>query len=128
EVRDVLETFIKTQNLNANESQTECHIQNSKPDSLSESENDSRNQKEAGGNVVPANNVRSLPSRELPLAMVIDACPNMLWLVKGGGENRNWQEFLAVSAVARPNLGISPSAWEEARTAMGETQAAITIA
>lgn len=128
EVRDVLETFIKTQNLNANESQTERHIQNSKPDSLPESENSSRNLERASGSAAPADNVRSLPTRELPLAMVMDACPNMLWLVKGGGEIRSWQEFLAAAAVARPTLGISPSAWEEARTAMGETQAAITVA
>ncbi len=128
EIREALETFTKTQNPDANESHSGRHIQNSKPDSNTESENGSRTKKEASGSVVPADNVRSLPSRELPLAMVMDACPNMLWLVKGGGEIRNWQEFLAAAAVARPTLGISPSAWEEARTAMGETQAAITIA
>ena len=49
-------------------------------------------------------------------------------LVKGGGGIRNWREFLAAAEVARPTMGVSPSAWEEARTAMGEQQAAITIA
>lgn len=60
--------------------------------------------------------------------MVMDACPNVAWLLKGGGEIRHWRDFLAAAEVARPTLGISPSAWEEARIAMGETQAAITIA
>ncbi|WP_292267025.1 replication initiation protein RepC, partial [Mesorhizobium sp.] len=69
-----------------------------------------------------------LPKRELPLGIVLDGCPNMLWLVKGGGGIRNWREFLAAAEIARPAMGISPSAWEEARTAMGEQQAAITIA
>ena len=86
------------------------------------------NKDEAGGNVADTDNVRSLPKRELPLGIVLDACPNMLWLVKGGGGIRNWREFLAAAEVARPAMGISPSAWEEARTAMGEQQAAITIA
>lgn len=128
QVRDALESFVKTTNLSANESQVERHIQNSKSDSKSESENGFREKQEASGNVAGTDNVRSLPKRELPLSMVMDACPNLAWLLKGGGEIRHWRDFLAAAEVARPTLGISPSAWEEARIAMGETQAAITIA
>ncbi|MEI8703216.1 replication initiation protein RepC (plasmid) [Mesorhizobium mediterraneum] len=128
EVREALESFVKRQKVDANESQNGRHIQNSKPDSKSESENGLGNKDEAGGNVADTDNIRSLPKRELPLGIVLDACPNMLWLVKGGGGIRNWREFLAAAEVARPAMGISPSAWEEARTAMGEQQAAITIA
>ena len=128
EVRDALESFVKAQNLNANESQTERHIQTSKPDSKSESENSSGITDAASGSAEITDNVRSLPRRELPLTIVLDACSNMLWLVKGGGGIRNWREFLAAAEAARPSLGISPSAWEEARTTMGEQQAAITVA
>ncbi|MER8396087.1 replication initiation protein RepC [Mesorhizobium sp. M1340] len=128
EVREALESFVKTQNVDANESRNGCHIQNSKPDTKFESESGLGNKDEAGGNVADTDNVRSLPKRELPLGIVLDACPNMLWLVKGGGGIRNWREFLAAAEVARPTMGISPSAWEEAHTAMGEQQAAITIA
>ncbi|MER9548363.1 plasmid replication protein RepC [Mesorhizobium sp. M0322] len=128
EVREALESFVKTQKVDANESRNGCHIQNSKPDSKFESESGLGNKDEAGANVADTDNVRSLPKRELPLGIVLDACPNMLWLVKGGGGIRNWREFLAAAEVARPTMGISPSAWEEARTAMGEQQAAITIA
>jgi len=128
EVRDALESFVKAPNLNANESQIERHIQNSKPDFKSESESGLGNKDEASGGAEITDNVRSLPRRELPLTIVLDACSNMLWLVKGGGGIRNWREFLAAAEVARPSLGISPSAWEEARTAMGEQQAAITVA
>ena len=128
QVRDALESFIKTKNLNANESQIERHIQNSKPDYKSESESGSGIKDEASGNAEITDNIRSLPRRELPLTIVLDACANMLWLVKGGGGIRNWREFLAAAEVARPSLGISPSAWEEARTAMGEQQAAIAVA
>ena len=69
-----------------------------------------------------------MPKRELPLGIVLDACPNLLWLVKGGGSIRNWRDFLTAANLARPVLGISPSAWEDARVALGEQQAAITIA
>ncbi|WP_404924699.1 plasmid replication protein RepC [Mesorhizobium sp. ORM16] len=128
EVREALESFVKTQKVDANESQNGRHIQNSKPDSKFESECGLGNKEEAGANVADIDNVRSLPKRELPLGIVLDACPNMLWLVKGGGGIRNWREFLAAAEVARPAMGISASAWEEAWTAMGEQQAAITIA
>src|SRR5690606_12068553 len=47
DIRDALETFTKTQNLNANESQFERHIQNSNPDASSESKSGSRNKEEA---------------------------------------------------------------------------------
>ena len=128
QVRDTLESFVKARNLNANESQVERHIQNSKPDSKTESEHGFRKKHEASGSAADTDNVRSLPKRELPLSMVMDACPNIAWLLKGGGEIRQWRDFLAAAEVARPTLAISPSAWEEARIAMGETQAAITIA
>ena len=128
QIRDVLESFVKSQNLNANESQTERHIQNSNTESKIESEHGLGTKKEESGSGGETDNLRSLPKRELPLGIVLDACPNLLWLVKGGGGIRNWREFLATTDLARPVLGISPSAWEDAKVAMGEQQAAITLA
>jgi len=128
EIREVLESFVESMNPSANESQTERHIQNSNPDSRSESERGLGTRNEASGSTGESDNVRSLPRRELPLGIVLDACPNLLWLVKGGGGIRNWREFLAAAEVARPVLGISPSAWEDAQVAMGEQQAAIALA
>jgi replication initiation protein RepC len=52
----------------------------------------------------------------------------MNWMVNGGGEVRSWRDFLAAAEIARSILGISPSAWEQAQIAMGEQQAAITLA
>lgn len=127
EIREVLESFVKSTNTSANESQTERHIQNSNPEAKSESERGLGNSKEASGTAAETDNVRSLPRRELPLGIVLDACPNILWLVKGG-DIRSWRDFMAAAETARPVLGISPSAWEEAQIAMGEQQAAITLA
>lgn len=127
EVHDMLELFTKTQNMDANESHSGRHIQNSNPDSIFESDNGSGKKKEAGGSADENDNLRSLPKRELPLGIVLDACPDLLDLALGG-RIRHWSDFLAAVEVARPMLGVSPSAWREACEAMGEVQAAITIA
>ncbi len=58
--------------------------------------------------------------------MVLSACPDIVDYAKGG--IANWRDFLATAAVVRPMLGISPSAWEEARTVMGEAEAAVVVA
>ena len=127
EIRDVLESFVKNETPDANESHTGRHIQNSKPDFTFESENGFREKVEAGGNVAETDNVRSLPKRELPLGIVLDACPGVRELTPGG-EIRHWRDFLAAVELARPMLGISPSAWREAREVLGEQHAAITLA
>ena len=58
--------------------------------------------------------------------MVLSACPNIVDYAKGGISN--WRDFLAVAAVVRAMLGVSPSAWEEAQAVMGEIPAAIVVA
>ncbi len=127
EILEALESFAKTKNPDANESHFGRHIQNSKPDSIFESEHRSRKEDKAGGNAAENDNLHSLPKRELPLGIVLDACPDLKDLAQGG-EIRHWRDFLAAAEVARPMLGVSPSAWREACEAMGETQAAITLA
>ncbi|MDV3253478.1 replication initiation protein RepC [Devosia sp. BK] len=127
QIRDVLESFVKTQNLNANESQIDRHIQNSNTESKNELESGLGVKREEGGSAGETDNLRRLPKRELPLGIVLDACPNVRWLTKGGDISQ-WREFLAAAELARPVLGISPSAWEDAQVAMGEQPAAITLA
>ena len=127
EIRELLETFAKTQNLDANESHSGCHIQNSNPDLSSESERGLATKHEAGGDAAANHNLRSLPKRELPLGIVLDACPNIRWLIKEG-EIRHWKDLVAAAELARPMLGISPSAWREAREVLSDQQAAITLA
>lgn len=58
--------------------------------------------------------------------MVLDACPDICDYAKGGISN--WRDFMATVAVVRPMLGISPSAWEEAQTVIGEVEAAVVVA
>lgn len=58
--------------------------------------------------------------------MVLEACPDIADYARHGVSS--WQDFHAVAGVVRTMLGISPSAWGEAREAMGEDGAAILIA
>lgn len=127
EISDVLESFTKTQNTNANESHFERHIQSSNPESIFESEHGSREGNEASGSAAETDNVRSLPKRDLPLSIVLDACPNLLEIVQSG-EIRHWRDLLAAAELGRTMLGISRSAWQDAQGVMGEVQAAIALA
>ncbi|MEO3388895.1 plasmid replication protein RepC [Mesorhizobium sp. CAU 1741] len=125
EIREVLESFVKSQNPSGNESHSGRHIQNSKTDSNYES-NRTENRKEASGSAPDPDNVRSLPQRELPLGIVLDACPNLREMAQGG-EIRHWRDLLSAAELARPMLSISPSAWGDACEVMGARHAAIAL-
>ena len=124
EILMLLEDCVKTNNLSANESQSERHKQNSNPDSPIELEPSFRESK--GARAEPKPQTARMPEGTYPLGMVLDACPDLVDYAKTGISN--WRDFLAIVAVVRPMLGISPSAWEEAQAAMGEVQAAMVVA
>lgn len=126
DIRETLESFTKNQNPSGNESHSERHIQNSKPDFHHES-NKAQKQAEASGDVAEIGNIRSLPQRDLPLSIVVSACPDMAGLMRDG-EVRYWRDLVEVAEAGRVALGISPSAWREACDAMGEQNAAVTLA
>lgn len=124
DILNLLETHVKTENMSAKESQSERHLQNSNPDPLIDLEPSLREGRAARAEPKP------LPARpgegSYPLGMVLSACPDIVDYAKSGISN--WRDFLATATVVRSMLGISPSAWEEAQTVMGETQAAIVVA
>jgi replication initiation protein RepC len=57
--------------------------------------------------------------------MVLEACPDIIQFARWGISS--WREFLATASFVRSNLGISPSAWDDAVDAMGEEGAAIVV-
>jgi replication initiation protein RepC len=73
----------------------------------------------------PSPQTSAATERTYPLEMVLSACADIVDYAKGG--IANWRGFLATDAVVRPMLGISPSAWGEARTVMGEAEAAVVV-
>ena len=138
DVFNLLETHNINKNKSANESQSERHKQNSKTDSLPDFEPSFQKSwgetSKAGSVVGPDQPVRVEAGGEqgraglqaFPLGMVLDACPNLAEYSRGG--IANWRDFVATAAVVRSMLGVSPSAWEEARAAMGDIPAAIVVA
>jgi replication initiation protein RepC len=121
---NVLETHIKTIKMDANERQNGHHIQNSTTKIPPELEPGLQEGKAA--RVEPKQQPPAVTERSYPLGMVLKACPDLADYAKGGISN--WRDLIAAAATVRPMLAISPSAWEEAKTVMGETAAAVVVA
>ncbi|MEO3999343.1 plasmid replication protein RepC [Mesorhizobium sp. CAU 1732] len=62
----------------------------------------------------------------VPLSYLLGVCPTLATYAKDG--IAGWREVLKTADLVRSMLGISPDAWQRARTAMGEINAAITVA
>lgn len=124
EILILLETHIKTKIPSGNESQTERHKQNSNPKTPTELE--PRFPKSQGTTAAPDRQTTRTPEGSFPLGMVLDACPDIADYARQGISN--WRDFMATAAVVRSMLGVSPSAWEEAQSVMGEVQAAVVVA
>ena len=120
----LLETHEKDENSSTDESQIERHIQNSNPQPSTELEPRFREVRAARAEFEPR--APKLADGTFPLGMVLQACPDIADYAREGISN--WRDFLATAAVVRPMLGISPSAWEEARAVLGEVQAAVVVA
>src|SRR5271168_1125417 len=121
---NILETHIKTIKMGANERQSGRHIQNSSTNRLTELEPSLQEGRAARAE--PTRQPSVTMERSYPLGMVLKACPDLADYAKGGISS--WRDFLAAAAVVRPMLAISPSAWEEAQTVMGEAAAAVVVA
>ena len=125
DIRILLETQVKTTNMSANEFQNERHIQNSNPEPPIDLEPASE-RSGAGEPVVLHPEIKRTGETVFPLGMVLDACPDIIDYSRGGISN--WRDLLAAASVVRSALGVSPSAWEDAQTILGEKSAAIVIA
>ena len=125
DIRILLESQVKSTNMSANESQNERHIQNSNPEPLIDLEPASE-RSGAGEPIVLHPEVKRAGEAVFPLGMVLDACPDIVDYSRGGISN--WRDLVAAACVVRAALGVSPSAWEEAQTILGEKSAAIVIA
>jgi replication initiation protein RepC len=120
----ILESHTKSQKSGTTESRTERHIQNSNTETPLESEPALRESRAVvAGSYQQA---QRYVEGSAPLGMVLEACPDMVDYARAG--IRDWRDLISTASLVRSLLGISPSAWDEAREAMGETQASIAIA
>ena len=120
-----LERQIKFKETSANESQSERHIQNSNSQPKSELE-PAFDESGAVAAIMAKAPSGGRAETAFPLGMVLQACPDIVDYARGGVGS--WGDFLAAAQVVRAALGVSPSAWEAARAAMGEKSAAIVVA
>ncbi|MEW9307612.1 plasmid replication protein RepC [Labrys neptuniae] len=118
-----LELQIKTAKVSTIESSNGRHIQKSDPESLIDSE--PTTSAAQAPKPAPASHAAMLDG-SYTLGMVLRACPDIVDYTRNG--IGNWRDFLGATSLARSILRISPSAWEEAQTVMGEAQAAVVIA
>jgi replication initiation protein RepC len=107
-----LADLTKPRNPSANESQTDRHLQNSKPNR--QIGFDPAFEKSGGQATTP------------PLPLVLKACPDISDY--GRGTIAHWGDLAAAAEIARSALGVSPSAYQAARGALGERAAAIAVA
>ncbi|EHS51354.1 replication protein C [Rhizobium sp. PDO1-076] len=119
--------------MDGNAVHNDCHIQNSKPESLYELEPSSGN--EQGGAVEPeaARTAVAKPlakpeqMKAFPLSMVLKACPQISDYGPAGAIC-HWRELMGAAVVVRSMLGVSPSAYQEACEVMGPENAAVAMA
>ena len=125
DIRKILEAHVNSQNMSANESQTEHHIHNSNPDpSIFESEPGSRSK--PGATAVPRPETPRPAATGFPLGLVLKACPDIAMYARHGISN--WRDFLATAELVRAALGVSPDAWRQACEVMGEVDASVMVA
>ena len=138
--RDILEPF-DSMEMSAKDAHFDRHIQNSNADS---SESEKRIlKKEAGGEVTPGihgkgtnpDNEEGLQDQEIPipwpnmpLPLVLGCCKEIQLYAATERPVRHWHELVRAAETVVPMMGISPSAWEDARKRMGPAEASVVIA
>ncbi|GJD85513.1 plasmid replication protein RepC [Methylobacterium haplocladii] len=105
-----------------NASETRRHHHNSKPETVRIEHTNGGSPEEP---VAPQDREGRAGST-YPLPMVIEACPDIVDYARGGV--RTWGDLIDAAELVRGMLGISPTAWREARDAMGPETAAVTVA
>jgi replication initiation protein RepC len=109
----------------SNAVQNERHIQNSNTESSNEFEPSSGI--EQGVNSSQYIEPTRVPIRAFPLAMVLQACPEIRdYGPKGAVES--WRDLMSAAVVVRSMLGVSPSAYQEACETLGAHAAAVVMA
>jgi replication initiation protein RepC len=129
EVTRALESAI--QNPIADAAQNERRSTESNPNQITDLDpapSEAGGQREANAAVSSLAESPEAGVKTLPLALVLDACPDIRDYDFSGGKLDSWPAFLAVAATVRPMLGISADAWRDALATIGEKNAAVALA
>lgn len=138
EARSVIEPT-DSEEMSSNEAQNEQHYQNSNTE-LHDLELRTENAKapavqhllSADGKLVAADEDPSaLPFENaklpnLPLGLVLSTCSEIA--MYADGQIKHWHGLVRAAEIVRPMMGISPSAWGEAKGILGPEEAAVVLA
>ena len=129
----------RTENMSTSESISEQHHQNSNKDSYDLEPSFEKAQSEAGAShPTPSDTDEAedvgisdsevppddrLPN--VPLGFVLAVCQE--FRAYTSDRVRHWHELVKAADTVRPMMGISPSAWEEAKREMGPEEAAVVV-
>ncbi|MQQ09630.1 replication initiation protein RepC [Epibacterium sp. SM1979] len=108
-----------SEDLSGNDSQNERHYQSSKKDNLDS---------ELSQTTTEAQKPQPVPAEKtikLPLALVLEACPDVLPYCES--PPRSWRDLVGAASTLSTMMGIDRTAWEEACQQMGPEAAAITL-
>lgn len=149
-----LENQINLRKLSVNPDQDERHIQNSNPESYLDLGAATQNRSADQPGMPPAImatdkasttvSIDDRPKPEMvetlsalqgrrqdlksfPLALVLQACPEIAAYGPGGGVS-NWRDLMNAAVLVRSMLGVTPSAYQDACTVMGPDNAATVMA
>ncbi|AWI62370.1 plasmid replication protein RepC [Sinorhizobium fredii] len=125
EILNRMEIQEDSQNTASNAVQNERHIQNSNTESSNELEPSSGK----GQGAKPSQNIwpTRVAIKAFPLAMVLQACPDIADYAPGGTV-ANWRDLMSAAVVVRSMLGVSPSAYQDACETLGPENAAAVMA
>lgn len=133
-IRDLLEP-VQSQDMSTNEVTNEQHYQNSNKDSYDSEPRLEKAQGEGsasdpatalvaeGSTDEPVSVDNNLP--RIPLGLVLAACSE--YRTYAERPVRHWHDLVRVADVIRPMMGVSPSAWDEAKKYMGPEEASVVI-
>ncbi|MFV1494661.1 plasmid replication protein RepC [Phaeobacter sp. JH18-32] len=133
-IRDLLEP-VQSEDMSTNEVTYEQHYQNSNKDSY---DFEPRLEKAQGEGSVsdPATSLVAVGRTDepvpidnnlprIPLGLVLAACSE--YQTYAERPVRHWHDLVRVADVIRPMMGVSPSAWDEAKRHMGPEEASVVI-
>jgi len=133
-IRDLLEP-VQAEDMSTNEVINEQHYQNSNKDSY---DFEPRLEKAQGERSVsdPTTSLVAVDGTDdpvpidnnlprIPLGLVLAACSE--YQTYAERPVRHWHDLVRVADVIRPMMGVSPSAWDEAKQHMGPEEASVVI-
>jgi replication initiation protein RepC len=133
DITNTLNSHINVQNTAGNDAENRWHISNSKTDRFQDlepsSDDDGADVSASLETVEPPQASQDVGIQsELPLALVLEACPDVKDYHNAGGKIASWSSFQRAAEAVRPMIGISPDAWHEACRVLTPVGAAMAVA